>query len=353
MPPVPSPTPLLDLVPAALAGRMTEAFGEPAYRARQVLHEVLQRGSRDYEEMTALPRPLRRRLAEEAPLRLPEVVEVRESADGSRKYLLELADGKRIESVYLVDGERTTFCISSQVGCAFACTFCLTATMGLIRNLSPSEIVGQVLRLADAGEHGREGFNLVLMGMGEPLHNFAAVAAALELLLSPDGMDLSYRRVTLSTVGHVEGIRMLAELPFRPRLAVSLNAADDPTRSSLMPVGKVHPIAELLRTLAAYPLRAGERFTFEYVLLAGVNDSLEQANQLASRLRPLACKVNVIPFNEDPDLSFRRPTETTARQFCERLVARGLTATVRWSRGGDIRAACGQLLTDSAREGRG
>jgi 23S rRNA (adenine2503-C2)-methyltransferase len=187
------------------------------------------------------------------------------------------------------------------------------------------------------------------MGMGEPLHNFDAVAAALELLLSPQGMDLSYRRVTLSTVGHVEGIRRLAALPFRPRLAVSLNAADDPTRVSLMPVGRAHPIDELLRTLAAYPLRPNERITFEYVLLAGVNDALEQADRLASRLRPLSCKVNVIPFNEDPELSFRRPTEKVARRFAERLVVRGLAATVRWSRGTDIRAACGQLMTDAAR----
>jgi len=349
MPPAPPSTPLLDLVPAALASRLVAEFGEPAYRARQILHEVLQRGARTYEAITALPRSLRERLADLLPIRLPEVVETRESADSSRKYLLGLADGTRIESVYLVDGERTTFCISSQVGCAFGCAFCLTAKMGLVRNLAPSEIVGQVLRLADAGNHGRERFNLVLMGMGEPLHNFAAVAAALELLLSPHGMDLSYRRVTLSTVGHVEGIRKLAELPFRPRLAVSLNAADDPTRASLMPIGRVHPIDELLRALTAYPLRPGERLTFEYVLLAGVNDALEQADRLASRLRPLTCKVNVIPFNEDPDLGFRRPTEEVARRFCERLVTRGLAATVRWSRGTDIRAACGQLITDAAR----
>ena len=348
--PLASPsTPLLDLAPAALAARLQSELGEPPYRARQILHEVLRRGARTYDDITALPLPLREDLARQLPIRLPEVVGTRESADRSRKYRLALEDGKQIESVYLVDGERTTFCISSQVGCAFGCAFCLTAKMGLVRNLAPSEIVGQVLRLADAGNHRRERFNLVLMGMGEPLHNFEAVAAALELLLSPEGMGLSYRRVTLSTVGHVEGIRRLATLPHRPRLAVSLNAADDPTRVSLMPIGRAHPIDELLRALAAYPLRPAERLTFEYVLLAGVNDALEQADRLASRLRPLTCKVNVIPFNEDPELSFRRPTEAGARRFCDRLVARGLAATVRWSRGTDIRAACGQLITDAAR----
>ena len=349
MPMEPAATPLLDLAPAALATRLQSELGEPRYRARQVLHEVLRRGARSYGAITALPLPLRDRLARLLPIRLPEVVETRDSADRSRKYLLSLEDGKRIEAVYLVDGERTTFCVSSQVGCAFGCAFCLTAKMGLVRNLEPGEIVGQVLRLADAGGHGRERFNLVLMGMGEPLHNFDSVAAALELLLSPEGMGLSYRRVTLSTVGHLEGIRRLATLPFRPRLAVSLNAPDDPTRVSLMPVGRAHPIDDLLSTLAAYPLRPGERLTFEYVLLAGVNDALEQADRLASRLRPLTCKVNVIPFNEDPELDFRRPTEAGARRFCDRLVTRGLAATVRWSRGTDIRAACGQLMTDAAR----
>jgi 23S rRNA (adenine2503-C2)-methyltransferase len=352
MPPANASTSLLDLPPAVLASRLQTELGEPRYRARQVLHEVLRRGARSYEAITALPLPLRDRLARQLPLRLPEVVETRDSADLSRKYLLALEDGRRIEAVYLVDGERTTFCISSQVGCAFGCAFCLTARMGLVRNLAPSEIVGQVLLLADAGGLRRERFNLVLMGMGEPLHNFDAVAAALELLLSPEGMGLSYRRVTLSTVGHVEGIRKLAALPFRPRLAVSLNAADDPTRVSLMPVGRAHPINELLSALTAYPLRPGERLTFEYVLLAGVNDAIEQADRLAARLRPLACKVNVIPFNEDSELAFRRPTEADARRFCDRLLSRGLAATVRWSRGTDIRAACGQLITDAAREGR-
>jgi 23S rRNA (adenine2503-C2)-methyltransferase len=342
------PANLLDLTPHGLESRLRAEAGEPAYRARQILHEVYQRGVRDYSSMTSLPAALRAHLAAELPIRLPEIGAVRHSADGSRKYLLGLADGRRIEAVRLVDGERTTFCISSQVGCAFGCTFCLTARMGLVRQLAAGEIVGQVLCLADAGGHGREGFNIVLMGMGEPLHNFEAVAAAVETLLSPGAMALSYRRVTLSTVGHLDGIRRLATLPHRPRLAVSLNAADDVTRDALMPVNRAQPIEALLAALADYPLRPGERITFEFVLLEGINDATADADRLASLVRRLPCKVNVIPFNEDPELPFRRPADGVARAFCDRLVRRGVAATIRWSRGTDIRAACGQLVTEAA-----
>jgi 23S rRNA (adenine2503-C2)-methyltransferase len=334
---------LLDLDLPALEALVADELGEPPYRARQIFHAVYQEGLRDYESMTALPRPLRQRLAGRLKLELPSVHQVRSSADGSRKYVLELADGKRIESVYLVDDGRLTFCLSSQVGCAFGCDFCLTAGMGLVRQMSPGEILGQVLRLADEGDHGRLGYNLVFMGMGEPLHNFDALATALQVLLSPRGLNLSYRRVTVSTVGDVKGIRRLASLERRPRLAVSLNAAEDSLRSRMMPVNRANPLAKLLGALEEYPLRRGERITFEYVLLAGVNDSPEQADALARWVRRVPSKVNLIPFNEAKGLPYVEPEAPRVDAFRERLLERDVAATVRWSRGRDIQAACGQL----------
>ncbi|MGD8376779.1 MAG: 23S rRNA (adenine(2503)-C(2))-methyltransferase RlmN [Acidobacteriota bacterium] len=333
---------ILDQTPESL-GPVLGELGEPAYRARQVLHGIYHHGRRRFDAMTDLPKTLRRRLAERFSLEPPRVRDVRQSGDGSRKYLLELRDGREIESVYLVDGERRTFCISSQVGCAFGCDFCLTARMKLVRQLSPGEIVGQVLRMADEGGHGREGYNVVFMGMGEPLHNLDALATALELLLGPDGLAMSRRRVTVSTVGLPDGIRRLARLPRRPRLAVSLNAASDALRSRMMPVNRSHPLDELFRSLGEFPLSRGDRITFEYVLMAGVNDAAADADALARRVRGIPSKVNVIPFNEDPALPYRRPETAVAEAFRDRLLQRKVAASIRWSRGADIRAACGQL----------
>ena len=341
---------VLDLTGPELAAILQADLGEPAYRAEQIQHAIYRLGRRDFESMTDLPKELRARLAERLPFRLPEVAERRTSTDGSRKYLLRLQDGREVETVYLADGERRTFCISSQVGCAFGCDFCLTARMQLVRQMRPGEIVGQVLLLADEGGHGREGFNVVFMGMGEPLHNLPAVSKALELLLSPAGLDLSYRRVTLSTVGLPDQIRSLGALQWRPRLAVSLNATSDALRSKMMPVNRSHPLRELLAALRRYPLRRGDRITFEYVLLAGVNDGVDQADELATLLRGMVAKVNIIPFNEDPALPYRRPTAETAEAFRKRLMERGIAVSIRWSRGLDIRAACGQLAVEAAPE---
>ena len=338
---------LLDLDLARLEEILETEFGEPAYRARQIFQGVYHRGLRSFDSMTDLPQALRRRLDVAFDLTLPTIHEVARSRDGSRKYLLDLADRRRIESVFLVDGERITFCLSSQVGCAFGCDFCLTASMGLVRQLSPGEIMGQVLLLADEGGLGREGYNLVFMGMGEPLHNFDALAAALDRLMSPEGMGLSYRRITVSTVGVVAGIRRLAQREYRPRLAVSLNAADDPLRSKMMPVNRAHPLKELMQTLRDYPLRSGEKITLEYVLLAGVNDAVEQADQLASLARNLPCKVNLIPFNAADGLEYAPPEIGRMEAFQARLEAAKIPSTIRWSRGRDIRAACGQLAVET------
>jgi 23S rRNA (adenine2503-C2)-methyltransferase len=335
---------LLDLNLEAL-GSLVEDLGEPDYRARQIFHAVYRRGLRSFASMTDLPLALRGKLEERLEIGLPAVHRLTTSEDGSRKYLLELVDGQRVESVYLVDDDRLTFCLSSQVGCAFGCDFCLTAQMGLVRQMTAGEIVGQVLRLADDGDHGRLGYNLVFMGMGEPLHNFDPVAAALETFMSPDGLGLSYRRITLSTVGLVEGLQRLAALPRRPRLAISLNATEDGARSRMMPVNRAHSIGALMEALEDYPLRPGERITFEYVLLDTVNDSEADADRLIGLLRRRPAKVNLIPFNEAPGLPYRRPSEGSVDRFRGRLAAAGVQANVRWSRGSDIGAACGQLAT--------
>jgi len=341
----PSPG-LLDLTPEALAAVLAEELGQPAYRARQILQGVCQAGWRAYDDMTSLPAELRRRLAARLPLRQPEIRDCRLSEDGSRKYVLGLADGKAVEAVHIVDRGRNTFCISSQVGCAFGCDFCLTARMGLVRQLGAGEIVGQVLTLADEAGLGHERFNVVLMGMGEPLHNFDAVALALRFLLSSAYMNLSHRRITLSTVGHVEGLRRLARLKHRPRLAVSLNAAEDRLRSRMMPVNRAHPLEELMKALEAYPLRKRERITFEYVVMAGLNDAPAEADRLATLVRRVPSKVNLIPFNEDPSLPQRRPEPGVVETFRDRLLDLGVAASIRWSRGVDIRAACGQLVLE-------
>ncbi len=326
---------------------MQEELGEPAYRARQIFHAVYQEHRRSFESMTVLPLNLRTRLTEILSLDLPAVHQMDTSTDGSRKYVLELSDGRKIEAVYLVNGTRRTFCVSSQVGCAFGCDFCLTARMGLVRQMSAGEILGQVLRLADSGGHGRHGFNLVFMGMGEPLHNFDALAAALDVLMSPEGLNLSYRRITVSTVGDVKGIERFAALTRRPRLAVSLNAADDTLRSKMMPVNRAHSLRELLDSLSQVPLRRGERITFEYVLLGGVNDSPEQADSLAALVRELPSKINLIPFNEAPGLPYRQPTDQRIEAFQSRLLEAEIPTSVRWSRGRDIKAACGQLALET------
>ena len=342
------PSNLLDLGPTDLEAMLVKEFGEPAYRSGQLLHAIYREGRRDLDAMTNLPAELRRTLAARFPVRLPAIEEVQRSRDGSRKFLLRLVDGLRIEAVHIVDGSRITFCISSQVGCAFGCDFCLTARMKLVRHLTVGEIVGQVLRLADHAECGREGYNVVFMGMGEPLHNFEAVASALEILQSRRCMNISYRRITLSTVGDVPGIRRLGALRHRPRLAVSLNATDDVLRSRMMPVNRAHPLGALMEALRAYPLRRRERITFEYVLMAGVNDSLAAADSLASLIRRIPSKVNLIPFNEVPELPQAQPTTPVLDAFRERLRARGVATSIRRSRGEDIRAACGQLLSEVA-----
>jgi len=289
-------------------------------------------------------------LAGVAELRLPGIVERQASGDGATKLALELSDGRRIEGVHMprrVRNPRVTYCLSSQVGCAMGCTFCATGSMGILRNLQPGEILGQVLALMrDLGPARGHDLTLVFMGMGEPLHNLDHLHRAVRILCHPAGLGLSTRRITVSTSGLVSGIERLAGMEPRPLLALSLNATTDEARSRTMPVNRVWNLARLRQALDAWGLKRGEKFTFEYVLLAGENDTEADAERLADWLGDLRHhhNLNLIPMNEHGASTFREPGEDRVQAFSDWLKARGCFVTVRRSRGRDIQGACGQLV---------
>jgi 23S rRNA (adenine2503-C2)-methyltransferase len=326
------------------------AQGWPRFRGEQIWRWVHDKGARSFDDMTNLGRETRARLAETALIGGLEIAEIQTSRDGTRKLRLVTRDGQSIESVIIPDGEKTTQCISSQVGCAVDCQFCATAKLGLLRNLDAGEIVDQVYlarRLLAEVEPGRRISNLVYMGMGEPLHNYDSLVRSLRILTDDKGMGLSQRRITVSTSGLVPKLERLGGEDIRPNLAVSLNAPTDAVRDEIMPINRKWNIAKLLAALRAYPLEQRRRITFEYVLLAGVNDSLADAAQLAKLLRGIKCKVNVIPFNPHPEAPYQRPSPAAVDAFqneCRRL---GLPTYLRTPRGDDIDAACGQLANRS------
>ena len=325
---------------------LLEAMGQPRYRGRQLFQWVQARRATTPEAMTSLSRPLRSLLAGHVRVDRPGLVRLQRATDGTRKYLFRLADGEEIESVLIPDDGRLTACISTQVGCPLACRFCLTGLMGMRRNLTAGEIVGQVLTLQDALDREERISNLVLMGMGEPLLNFPNVEKALRILCDELGANFSPRRITLSTAGHVPGIQRLAASNLNVNLAVSLSATTDAVRDQIMPINKRWPIAALLEACQEYPLPNRRRLTFEYVKLDGVNDSPEDARRLAKLLRGIRCKVNLIPFNATPDLPDRPSPRERVEAFQKTLHDAGLTATVRESRGRDISAACGMLRVE-------
>jgi 23S rRNA (adenine2503-C2)-methyltransferase len=296
-----------------------------------------------------LSREVRAWLGERADLSLPAILERHPSEDGSTKLVLGLSDGHRIEAVHMPRPEeerRVTYCISSQVGCALGCTFCATGAMGILRNLTAGEIVGQVLTLQrELGPRLGEAITLVFMGMGEPLHNLAHVHRAITVLCHPEGAMLSPWRITVSTAGLVSGIEKLARMTPRPLLAVSLNATTDAQRSATMPVNRAWNLARLRQALDAWELKKHERLLFEYVMLAGVNDTLEDADRLAAWLGELRHRhtVNLIPMNEHAKAAFREPPEERLQAFATRLHNLGCFVTVRRSRGRDVQGACGQL----------
>jgi 23S rRNA (adenine2503-C2)-methyltransferase len=328
-----------------------EAFilerGHKPFRARQLFHWLYKRGETQFDAMTDLAKAFREELKSVATIELPEIVERHDAADGTVKWLLKAGVAQAIEMVYIPDGDRSTLCISSQVGCAMDCSFCSTAQQGFNRNLSAAEIVGQVFLAQkelgwQAGEN-RLISNIVLMGMGEPLANFRAVVPAVRILLDELGFDFSRRRLTLSTSGLVPQIYKLAE-EVNVALAVSLHAPDDELRNELVPINRRHNIAELLEACWHYiDEQNGRSITFEYVMLDGVNDSPAQARALARLLKGHPAKVNLIPFNPFPGTQYRRSKPEAIRAFLDQVLKGGVMATVRRTRGDDIDAACGQL----------
>jgi 23S rRNA (adenine2503-C2)-methyltransferase len=341
-----------------------QSLGEPAYRGGQIYHALYAERRFDVAAMTNLPAGLRQRLARESTIAVPQVRRRYESSDGAVRYVLVLdasdsgsvPAGKpaTVEAVFMPEENRQTICISTQAGCAVDCHFCLTATLGLIRNLTAGEMVGQVLMaLEDQRANLKPQTNVVLMGQGEPLLNYDAVTAALRILLDPNGMAITPRHTTLSTSGIIPGIEKLALEKVRPKLAISLNASSNEQRDAIMPINRKYPIEKLLEACARYPLRSWEHLTFEYVLLGGFNDAPEDATRLAKLIANLRSKVNLIPWNPG-DLPYEKPNSARMEEFRRILDNKGIPAFVRYSRGQDVMAACGQLaVLESARDTSG
>jgi 23S rRNA (adenine2503-C2)-methyltransferase len=338
----------------------TESLGEPAYRGAQIYHALYAEHRFELAAMTNLPARLRERLTREATIALPQILRRYCSTDGTVRYVLALApaatatgdDRERpttIETVFMPEENRQTICISTQAGCAVDCHFCLTATLGLIRNLSPGEIVGQVLvALEDNRAELKPQTNIVLMGQGEPLLNYGAVTAALRILMDPNAIAISPKHVTLSTSGIVPGIERMAQEKVRPKLAISLNASSNEQRDRIMPINRKYPIEHLLDACRRYPLRPWEHLTFEYVLLGGFNDSAEDARRVVKLLANLRAKVNLIPWNPG-ELPYEKPDAARVEEFRRILADKDIRVFVRYSRGQDVMAACGQLaLLESA-----
>jgi 23S rRNA (adenine2503-C2)-methyltransferase len=345
---------LVGLGRAAFAAELA-SFGAEPFRTRQLWHWIYHRGATDFPAMTSLSKAFREELATHYMLHRPAVSRALTSIDGTRKWLLRFPDGQEVETVYIPEEERGTLCVSSQVGCTLSCTFCHTGTQRLVRNLTAAEIVAQIMIARDAlGEwpsprSDRQVTNIVLMGMGEPLFNYDNVAGALKIIMDPEGLSISRRKITLSTAGVVPAIRRCgAELAVN--LAVSLHAVRDDIRDRLVPLNRKYPIAELLDACRGYPGASNaRRITFEYVMLNGVNDSPAEARELVRLLAGIPAKVNLIPFNPWPGAPFECSSEAAIAAFSDIVFAAGYSAPVRTPRGRDILAACGQLKSTSVR----
>ena len=316
---------------------------EPSYRGKQVWQWLFQKRAASFAEMTNLSSALRARLAEDFTISRLATLREAVSKDGTRKFLFGLCDGHSIESVLIPEAKRMTLCVSTQAGCGFGCAFCATAVLGLKRNLRASEILDQILEASRSLAGDQRITHVVLMGMGEPLANYAETVKALNVMTDTSwGIGISPRRITLSTVGLVPQIQRLME-ETKVNLAVSLHAATDELRGQLMPVNRKYSLQQLMDCCRALPIPRRKRVTFEYVLLRGVNDSMEDAKALCQLLHGIRCKVNVIPFNPHPGSSYRRPDDAEVERFQQFLQAQGLQINIRRPRGDDIQAACGQL----------
>ena len=355
--------------PANLLGKSPEELrvflqemAEPAYRGAQIYHALYAERRSDFGAMTNLPAALRDRLAREATIELPRIVRTYGADDGTLRYVLSLEEttagsgspkAATIETVFMPEENRQTIGVSTQAGCAVDCHFCLTATLGLIRNLTAGEIIGQVVLALELNRAGlKPQTNVVLMGQGEPLLNYDAVFAALRILLDPKGMAISPKHTTLSTSGIIPGIEKMGLEKVRPKLAISLNASSNEQREKIMPINQKYPIEKLIEACERYPLRPWEHLTFEYVLLGGFNDSPQDARRVARLLANLRVKVNLIPWNPG-ELPFEKPDPSRIEEFRRILADKDVRAFVRYSRGQDVMAACGQLALLESKGGLG
>ncbi len=321
-----------------------EKIGLEAYRAEQIRRWIFVHQAESFESMTNLSKELMNYLNSFSTISKVKLLKTEISLDGTKKFLFELEDGNRIESVLIPERGHYTACISTQAGCAMGCKFCLTARQGLARNPKSSEIINQIMQIRQSMDQPGKLTNIVLMGMGEPLANYEAVAKAIKNIIYPDALDFSRRRVTLSTCGLVPEIERLGrELPIN--LAVSLNAADDKTRNLLMPINRKYPLKRLIHTLMHYPMTKGRRITFEYILIKDINDRLSDATNLAKLLKNIRAKINLIPFNNYDGSPFEAPDEERIRAFQDELIRKNYTVMTRRSKGADISAACGQLTS--------
>jgi 23S rRNA (adenine2503-C2)-methyltransferase len=343
----PKPVDLAELELPALEA-LFEERQIPRFHARQVFRWVWKRGIADFSAMTDLGLALRTRLASEFTVHTPAIVKRDISEDGTQKFVLRLADHRQIEAVFIPDTPAQTFCISTQVGCAMGCAFCLTGKMSLIRHLTAGEIASQVRILSRT--LGLSEFNIVLMGMGEPLHNYDATMKALRIINDAHGLGVGPKRVTLSTVGLVPMLDRLAQEELMPNLAISLHATTEEQRAAIVPTTKKYSVEDIIDAARRFPLSKRGRITFEYVLLEGVNDSPEDARRLAKLLAGIKAKVNLIPLNAAPGIPFERPSDRRIDAFARTLADRGVTVSVRKSRGRDIRAACGQLIVEGQQQ---
>ena len=319
---------------------LVESLGIKSYRARQIFKWVYQSDLADFALMANLPKGLRVTLKNMFHFGLPKIRETRTSEDGSIKFMFATSDNHLIESVFMPEDDRSTLCVSTQIGCKMSCAFCVTSKIGFVRDLTVGEIVGQVVAVRNHVGRSRI-TNIVLMGMGEPLDNIDNVLTAIEILEEPLGLKISHRRLTISTVGLVDRLRLIH--PRKVQLAISLNAATDAVRTRLMPINRVYPLGDVLAYVRGLGDMGRIRVTFEYVMLQGVNDSLEDAKQLAGLLAGIKCKINLIPYNASPYTDFKTPRPESVKEFQSYLIDRHFTAIVRASRAGDIGGGCGQL----------
>ena len=324
--------------------------GQPGYRAAQIYRAIYREKVGDLVQISTLPAQVRSELSEHAELGLPQLDRRYDSIDGTLRYLLRLQDGRTVETVLMPEGDRDTVCISSQVGCPVDCKFCMTALMGLERSLTAGEIVGQVLFVARDNNLLAENkrFNIVMMGMGEPLLNLPAVLKATRILCDPEAVGMSERRITISTSGIIPKIEELGKAEVRPKLAISLNASTEEMRQELMPITRKWHLKDLIEACRAYPLRPWEKLTFEYVLLGGVNDTDADARRVAKLLANLNCKVNLIALNPGPGIPYETPAPERVATFQQEIVRKGIPCFIRKPRGLDIFAACGQLKRNNA-----